>query len=76
MNIINKSHSTLEADKYEKQRMVGETGNVGREVATLNRVVMGDLTEMVTLEPRLEGDERVSYEVIWRRHCYAKAMTS
>lgn len=45
-------------------------------VATLTRVVRGGLTEMVTLEPRLEGDERVSLEVIWRRYCYEKAMRS
>ena len=42
--------------------------------ATLNRVVREGLTEMVTLEPTVEGDERVRNEVIWRRHSYAKAM--
>lgn len=64
----------LETGKYEKQRMVRETGNIGKWAATLNRVAREGLTEMVTLEPTVEGDERVRNEVIWRRHSYAKAM--
>lgn len=62
----------LGAGKYEKQRMVRETRNVGKEATTLSRVVR--VTEMVTLEPTVEGNERVRHEVIWRRHSYAKAM--
>lgn len=39
-----------------------EIGNVGREAATLNRVVRENLTEKVSLEPIFEGDERMSHD--------------